>query len=159
MYRKLWFPWLIFLVLLTACTPPEIEPPTPGEGDPDATAIPSGNEMPPLNPYSPAKGDESMRRGDAYIDSMAILVEESFPPQYQLQINGSLPTPCHGLRVVVDEPTMDSEINVQVYSLFDPGRVCAQVLEPFEASVPLGSYVRGSYAVFVNGEKVGEIIP
>ena len=37
--------------------------------------------------------------------------------------------------------------------------VCTQVLEPFEASVSLGTYTGGNYSVWVNGEKVGDIQP
>lgn len=160
MRLKIWFSLLISLVLFAACAPVvETEPPTPVTGDPNATAMPQGSEIPPLNPYAPGKGDESMSRGEVYIDSLSILVLESFPPQYQLQVQGYLPTPCHQLRAIVDEPTIDSEIHVQVYSVVDPNMACIQVLEPFEVNIPLGSYVRGSYTVFVNGEEVGKITP
>jgi hypothetical protein len=60
---------------------------------------------------------------------------------------------------VVDIPTADSKIQVQLYSVFDPEKVCDQALEPLEASIPLGSYVRGSYTVVVNGQEVGKITP
>ena len=114
MRLKIWFPLLISLLLFAACTPAvEDEPPAPMTGDPNATTIPQRREVPLLNPYAPGKGDESMIRGEVYIDSMSILVLESFPAQYQLQIKGTLPTPCHQLRAIVDEPTIDSEIHVQ----------------------------------------------
>jgi hypothetical protein len=70
---------------------------------------------------------------------------------------GSLPTPCHQLRVVIDEPDDQNQIQVQIYSLVDPNTVCIQVLETFDATIPLGSYASGSYTLFVNGEKVGDI--
>jgi hypothetical protein len=34
---------------------------------------------------------------------------------------------------------------------------CIQALEPFEVSIPLGSYTTGSFSVWLNGERVGEI--
>lgn len=159
MHPKRWFPLIVLLLLVSACVPVETEPPEPGIGDPNATAVPSGSEMPPWNTYGPAKGDESKTRGNVLIDSQEILILESFPPQYVLQVQGALPTPCHELRVVVDAPTADSRINVQFYSVVDPDMACTQVLEPFDVAIPLGSFVRGTYTVFLNEQEVGEITP
>jgi len=98
-----------------------------------------------------------MQRGEVFIDTQEILILESFPLQFQLQVTGSLPTPCHELRAVVEEPDDQNQIRVDMYSLVDPDTVCAQVLEPFDVSLSLGSYPSGTYSVFVNGEKIGEI--
>jgi hypothetical protein len=163
MSHKVYFPLTVFILLLTACAgqpaPVETEPPSPLPDDPNATALPPGSEEPHVNPYAPAKGDEAMQRGEVFIDSQEILVLESFPLQFRLHVIGSLPTPCHELRAVVDEPDEQNRILVQIYSLIDPDMVCTQVLEPFDTSLSLGSYASGSYTVFVNGEEVGEITP
>lgn len=159
MDHKIWFFLIACLFLCAACAPVEGEPSTPKPEDPNATAPPAGSPLPPLNSYAPAKGDESLTRADVYIDSLEILVQESFPLQYQLQVKGSLPTPCHSLRAVVDEPNKQSEIHVQLYSLVEPDYICTQVLEPFEAVIPIGSYVRGTFTIIVNGSEVGQIIP
>jgi hypothetical protein len=111
----------------------------------------------PINSYAPGKGDESLQRGPVYIDSTDTLTLESFPLQFQLNVKGSLPTPCHQLRVVIDPPNEQNEIHVSLYSLVDPNTVCTQVLKPFEANIPLSSFPSGKYSVFVNDEKVGEI--
>ena len=154
---------LIAFLLLTACAGPTTEaaPPTPGADYPNPTSYPppSGGEEPPPNPYAPGKGDESKLRGEVYIDSQEIQILESFPPQFRLHVLGSLPTPCHGLRAVVAEPDAQSQIHVELYSLVDPTVNCIQVLEPFDASIPLGSFSSGAYIVFVNGVQVGEIKP
>jgi hypothetical protein len=100
-----------------------------------------------------------MTRGEVFIDSQEIQVVEGVPPQYQLVVTGSLPTPCHELRVVIDVPDEQNRIDVQIYSLVDPDTICIQVLEPIEATIPLGSYPSGSYTVWVNGEAAGEITP
>jgi hypothetical protein len=101
-----------------------------------------------------------LQRGEAFIEAAEILILESFPPQFRLQVIGALPTPCHSLRAVVEEPDEQNEIHVEIYSLVDPEVVCAQVLEPFEASIPLGRDLQGaSYTVFINGQQVGEITP
>jgi hypothetical protein len=127
--------------------------------NPTSYPPPSGGEDPSPDPYAPRPGDEAKQRGEVYIDSHDILILESFPPQFRLQVTGSLPTPCHELRAVVDEPDEQNQIHVEMYSLVDPAITCAQVLEPFEASISLGSFESGSYTVFVNGEQVGEINP
>ena len=98
-----------------------------------------------------------MQRGVVFIDSTDILTLESFPLQFQLHVKGSLPTPCHQLRLVVDEPDVQKQVKVSIYSLVDPNTVCAQVLEPFEVNIPLGSFPSGTYAILVNDEKVGEV--
>jgi hypothetical protein len=94
-----------------------------------------------------------------FIDSQDILVMESFPPQYKLSLSGSLPTPCHQLRVKVSEPDAQNRIVVEAYSLVDPEEVCIQVLEPFEANVPLGSFASGEYTVLLNNQEIGQLKP
>jgi hypothetical protein len=152
MYSKLCFPLLAFVLVLNACT-------AWVGSSPPATAKPDQSEVPSQDSYTPAKGDEAMKRGNVKIDSLAILSSDSFPPQYQLDVKGSLPGSCHILRAVVDEPNMESEIRIQIYSVYDPKKICTQGASPFDARLALGSYVRGSYTVFVNDNRVGEITP
>jgi hypothetical protein len=109
--------------------------------------------------WEPKPGDESMVRGQAFVEKTDILTLESFPPQFMLSLAGSLPTPCHELRVKVYEPNDNSEILVEVYSVVDPTAICAQVLVAFEQNIPLGSYPSGEYTVLVNGEPAGVIQP
>ncbi len=147
---------LIF-VFLAGCVPVAISV-TPTE-NPDAVVVsPPGNEEPvPAGPgYGPQPGDEKLERGNVFPNSMELLTLESYPPQFVLALSGSLPTPCHNLRVAVAEP-VDGKINVDVYSLVDPNMMCAQVLEEFQVNVPLGSPPAGKYEVLVNGVKAGEI--
>ncbi|HJS20203.1 MAG TPA: hypothetical protein VJ785_15760 [Anaerolineales bacterium] len=159
MINRVWLLLMVLLLLMSACAPLEADAPTPVANDPDATAQSPGGEEPPINPYAPAEGDEALTRDEAFIDSQDILILESFPPQYQLHVTGSLPTPCHHLRAVVEEPNEQNQIQVEIYSVVDPNRVCTQVLSPFEVSLPLGSYSSGSYTVILNGEEMGEITP
>src|SRR5919108_409153 len=122
---------LLVLLLLTACNGQSMnqaEPPTPMPQDPNAASAA------PPNPYAPVRGDEALQRGEVHIASQEILILESFPPQFRLHVTGSLPTPCHQLRAVVNEPDEQNQIHVEIYSLVDPNTVCIQVLEPFEAS-------------------------
>lgn len=156
--------------MLAACASPAQQggpaasPPTPTPEPPPMTSLPDepvsstpGDNPPPQTPpYAPAPGDAQLQRANAFVDSAQIVVAESFPPQFFLRLAGSLPTPCHALRVAVSPPAAN-RVDVDVYSLTDPDAVCAQVLEPFDASIRLGTFPAGKYEVWVNGQPMGEI--
>jgi len=59
--------------------------------------------------------------------------------------------------VAVQPPDEENQINIEVYSVADPSRMCTQVLEPFLAEVPLENLEGGQYTVMVNGEQAGEV--
>ena len=98
-------------------------------------------------------------RGPVFIEEAVLIVKESFPVQVELNLRGSLPTPCASLRWSAAAPDAQGRINVEAYSVQDPNFACIQVLEAFEESLPLGSYSEGSYSVWLNGELVGEFQP
>jgi hypothetical protein len=111
----------------------------------------------PSRPYDPQPGDEKLSRGEVFIDSASIAMLESYPPQFIVDLSGSLPTPCHQLRALVSAPDASQVIAVEVYSLADPNAICAQVLQPFTVSISIPTPVQGKYSVTVNGKMVGEI--
>ena len=108
------------------------------------------------NPFAPKPGDETLTRADAFIHESSLVIRESFPPQVSLMFRGDLPTPCHELRATLNSPDADNRIIVEAYSVVDPDVVCAQVLQPFEESLALGTYPGGHYTVWINGEMAGE---
>ena len=136
-------------------------PPTSAYPGPDEPINPPAATKPHPNPgYAPQPGDDQLNRGSVFVDESGILTMESYPSQFVLHLIGNLPTPCHQLRAVVSEPDKTGRINVELYSLSDPNALCTQVLAPFEATIPLGSYTEGSYPVTINGDQlVGEINP
>lgn len=173
---------LMAMVLLAACANPTVVPqePTPGSpaeepGLPPATgptpeptspddpvvspADPQVPVTPEPQPWQPVPGDKDLKQGNVFIEGHDILVLEKFPPEFLLNLNGNLPTPCHELRVEVSEPDEEDRIHVMVYSLVDPGQICTQVLKPFDVSVSLGTFSSGKYAVWMNGEEIGEVAP
>lgn len=136
------------LVLLAACSARPSDTPAPGG---------SGDPTPPAeNPYLPQPGDEALVRGNVYLDSVDLLILESYPVQIMLVLRGNVPDPCHQLRLVVGQPDEQNRIEVEAYSLGDPTKICIQVLAPFEVNLNLGSFPAGNYTVWVNGEQVGE---
>jgi hypothetical protein len=119
-----------------------------------ACAVAGGSES-PVDP-EPVAGTapDGWSRGQAFASTTEVFILESFPIQVRLAVEGELPTPCH---VPVWEVVDDGEtIAVVLESAADPDQMCAQVVEPFEASIDLGSFSQGSRTVTLNGETVGE---
>lgn len=171
--------FVILGLLLTGCSPAIVtdapfEEPSTGENPSQGAYPPANNEAPPDSvatspPYPlpgepvkpdwlPAPEDKGLEKGEVFIDEAGLLVLESYPPQFKLSIRGSLPTPCHNLRVHLAEPDAQKRILVQVYSVVDPRMMCTQMLKEFEASIPIPTPTSGEkYTVWLNGEQVGEI--
>ncbi len=159
MHPRRWLLLVLLIFFLAACSHGESGSPIPITGDSATATLVQGNETPAFNSNSPNPGDDALTRADVHIQSLTILTKEGFPPAYLLKIIGSLPTPCHQLRTDVGLPTLDNRIHVQVYSVVDLKRVCPQVVQPYQTTVSLGSYVRGTYIVLVNDQIVGQITP
>lgn len=133
----------------------------PGDADLPAPTLPPTD--PGLPPGDQVPGDKQPARydkvpdnaGQVLIDSADLLIMESFPIQVSLAIEGTLPTPCHGLGWVdIDD---GSTISVTLFSI-EPGPAvtCIAVTEPFALSIPLGSFAEEDRTVVVNGEVAGE---
>jgi len=76
--------------------------------------------------------------------------------QVKLHLVGSLPNPCYKLRVNPAQANAEGRIDVEVYSLAEPGKACTDVLQPFDVQIPLGSFESGHYSVYINDELLGE---
>jgi len=145
--KKIFAILLVMTILLSACAPSTDEPVSSDSSNPNSTGS---------NGYAPQDSDSSMIRSEAYIDSSGLLILESYPLQFMLNIKGSLPTPCNALRILVNPPDAENKIYVDVYSVINPDQVCVQVLSPFEVNVSLGSFATGHYILFVNRSQVAE---
>jgi hypothetical protein len=148
---------LLSLLLLAACEVPEFSGGAPAT--PPAPSTSSSSPAPSGNPYDPQPGDNLLQRGDFYLDEQgtSIIVMESFPLQFMLNLKGSLPTPCNEARIVVHPPDAANKIVVEAYTVIDPNEMCIQVIEEFEANIRLGSFPQGHYTVWVNETMIGEI--
>lgn len=139
----------------------EVEPyPEPSEPKED---VPEelDNPLPVLpaqdHEYAPKPGDATLEKGIVYIEYTEILLLESYPVQVNLLLSGNLPNPCHKLRVIAYPADDQNRIDVEVYSVFKSGEMCTQVLDPFEATIPLGAYTEGVYSVWLDREEIGTI--
>lgn len=153
MLRKTAILFILLALALSACagTTPQPAEPTEDPSTPVSSTGPPAGEEPQEQPYAPQGGDAALARGNAFVDNAELLVLESFPVQYRARITGSLPTPCHLLRVDAGEPTADNVIPLEVYSVVDPEQICVQVLEPFDVTVDLGTLPEANYLLDVQG--------
>ncbi|MBM3122288.1 MAG: hypothetical protein FJZ97_08900 [Chloroflexi bacterium] len=87
-----------------------------------------------------------------------VLLAESFPVQARLEVTGELPNPCGTLGWVVAPGDDQGRIQVFLYVDTPTDAVCVQVVTPYAASIPLETFERGSYAVFVNGTQVADLV-
>jgi len=110
------------------------------------------------NPYTPSDTDVKWVRGKAYIDKAgsSLTVTNENLTQATLHLVGNLPNPCYQLRVEIKKPDDKNRIEIQVYAVADPDKVCAEVLQPFDVQVPLGEFASAKYSVYVNDELFGE---
>jgi len=133
---------------------PVVIDPYPGVVDDNNQRDPS--DVLTLRDISALPADKNLQTGPVYIDYAEVTMKETDPVQVELMISGNLPTPCHQLRVITSKPDADGHIQIQAYSVSDPGKMCTQVLKPFEAEVPLGDYTEGNFTYSVNDEFVGK---
>ena len=174
------FPFTILLLLallstfVTSCATSNAKPSYPNSypsGD-DSGSYPSDAENPgkpvqiflppaesadPDNPYAPLPIDKDLLTDKVYIQSSEVPLLVNFPPEFGLALHGSLPTPCHFLRVKINPPDEKNNIYIEVYSVTNPEVVCAQTLQSFDANIPLKNLIPGHYLIWVNGEKISEI--
>lgn len=148
---------LIFAALLLtlgACAPSGDAPVDQDTSYPNPS-YPNPSDPPP-HEFAPKPSDAGLLRGEVYLDSTDLLTLESHPLQFMLALNGSLPTPCHQLRVEVSPPDGANRINLEVYSVVKPDEICVQMLQSFEANIPLDSFPEGTYTLWVNGDQAAE---
>ncbi len=140
-FRKILL-FALALALLTACGPKATKTPV-FQGD---------------NPYAPQAGDSDLMYGDITIDSSAVFLAKSQPPQLMVQFAYFQPTPCYQLRVEISAPNADNHINLKAYAVAEKDKPCAlmALATPLQASLNLGSFLGGHYFVLLNGNQIGE---
>ena len=100
--------------------------------------------------------DPGLTRATAPIESVEVLVLESFPPQYVVMVVSGLPNACFsfaGYHVNRDGTTI--RVDVLNWKPTDPELACAQIFRTVETRIPLGSDFESgqTYSVPVNGSK------
>ncbi|MBP6016843.1 MAG: hypothetical protein KA586_08995 [Candidatus Promineofilum sp.] len=91
-------------------------------------------------------------RGQAVVDSIDVLILESFPVQVNVVAHGNLPDSCTQIDEIITQ-NADDTFRVAVTTLRQPALACTQALVPFEQSISLDvvGLPAGTYMVNVNG--------
>ncbi|MCP4418610.1 MAG: hypothetical protein GY805_18475 [Chloroflexi bacterium] len=89
---------------------------------------------------------------NAAVDSIEILILESFPVQVNVRARGDLPDGCTAIDAV-DTNRNDTDFNITITTLRQTGDTCSEALVPFEETITLDvlNLTAGTYAVNVNG--------
>jgi hypothetical protein len=122
------------------------------------TVLVNGEELGQLDTdYAPRTGDVKLARGEVSLDFSAseLVTTGTQPKEAAIVLSGYLADPCHQLRVAISPPNTQQEINLEVYSVFDPTMMCIMVIKPFDISIVLGTFSAGHFSVLVNGQLIG----
>ncbi len=130
---------LLLLVGLAAC----------GGEEPEATAT-SVADSPTAVPTEPTS--DTPVQQEANVDSIEILILESFPVQVNVRARGDLPDGCTTIDSV-DTVQQGTTFNITITTLRETGELCTEALVPFEETISLDvlGLSAGTYAVNANG--------
>jgi hypothetical protein len=113
-----------------------------------SSAYPAPGELPPSEPAMLAP----------FMESAALLMTKTDPPQPLLRVTGDLPTGCYSLRHKVAPPDANGRINVSLAVVPPaPGVNCTDVTQAVTLDIPLEDLTAGLYQVYLNGVKVGSL--
>ena len=137
MKKILLFIFLLLLGALAACG---------GNEDPDANA-----DSTPTLSATPSATDAPVQQ-EATVDSIEILILESFPVQVNVRARGDLPDGCTSIDSVETSKT-GTRFDINITTLRQSGELCTEALVPFEETVSLDvlGLSAGTYDVSVNG--------
>jgi pimeloyl-ACP methyl ester carboxylesterase len=144
MKRKLLLSVLVLTLLLTSCGRPTASP-TPTEVVPQPTAT--------IEPTpEPTTVEGGVITKEAMVESIEILLLESFPIQVHVVARGNLPDSCTEISEITEERD-ENTFRVIITTSRPADAMCAQVLVPFEEVIALDvvGLPAGVYTVNVNG--------
>lgn len=127
--RRLTIALLVVSLFLTACGAP-----TPK----------AGGDTPPDQPATP---------GELYVESVDILIMESFPVQISVLVKGQLPNVCTEIDQIRQGDDLENNAFwIEITTVSSTDDACIEILAPFEESIPLDVYglPAGTYTVTVN---------
>jgi hypothetical protein len=135
---------------VTSTTSTTLSPDAPVDSGGDQPIVEPGPVGSIPEPRPPIDGSVS---DEVSITGADLLIMESYPIQVSLQVDGEKPTPCHEIFWTVEDS--GEKIEITMISQVNSDQSCAQVIETFMISVPLGSWADESRDVYLNGELVG----
>lgn len=109
-------------------------------------------ESTPTSAPTVAAGSNQPSRGQAQVESVDVLIMESFPVQVSVVARGELPDVCTRIDEIISQQSGDT-FRIAITTFRQPDEMCAQVTAPFEQAVSLdvAGLPAGTYNVSVNG--------
>ena len=149
---------LVPLLGLAACTsrPDDPAAPGPSPGEAPAAEGAAAPSVPPTDPTGAAEpggtAEEAAAPTLVRVDRIVVAVLKSFPVQIHANLSGHLSDAC----VEVGEPEVRREgstFTIVLPASRPPGRMCAQVLVPFQRAVrvPVRDLPKGEYGIRSHG--------
>ena len=128
------------------------QPPAPTATPPSSAAGGGIQLAEPLRTPTPAAGRQTVL---APIDGMDILVRESFPPGYTVNIQAGLPSGC-AQKAGFDHWIDGNTVHIRVWNSMPSGAVaCTQIYGMYEVNVDIGTGLQSGrqYTVEVNEQR------
>ena len=100
--------------------------------------------------FPPPPTPEPWMRSYATIESVDVLVLESYPMQLHLHVTGTYAEGCVG-ELIIDQWRERNRVVVEMYQLTNPQIMCPAILRTFDMIIPLeGGFESGWYVIHVN---------
>ncbi|MEJ2011220.1 MAG: hypothetical protein P8X64_03225 [Anaerolineales bacterium] len=109
-----------------------------------------------IEPTPTIPSDGEVLHGKATVEEVDIVFMESFPLQVRVTAKGYLADSCTTIdEVIVNR--VERTFTVEITTARPAHAMCAQIVQPFEKSIPLDVYglPAGDYSVDVNGVTAG----
>ena len=142
---------VVGLLALAACSSdvgmgPSTPVPTTDPG------LPTGSDTPTAGAQPTPTIAGNVVTGEAVVETVELLMLESFPVQVHAVARGNLPDACTTVGSVEQSRT-DNTFTVKIGTVRPADMACAEVLTPFEQNIPLDVHglKAGTYTVNVNG--------
>ncbi len=145
--KRMLFAVTFSLLVMAACASapddsnPTVDPNSPVSSD---DPVPPAEELPPI--------EGPVIRGEAVVESIQILMLESFPLQVHVAAQGYVPDGCTRVDQI-SQKRDGNTFNVTITTVRPEDMECTEAEVPFQENIPLDVYglPAGTYTVDVNG--------
>lgn len=146
-HRVLLLVWSVLALWVAACGSPLDSTPDPNEPVTSETPVPT-----PAAATKPPSG--GVITGEAVVESIEVLILESFPVQVHVVAKGYLADGCTEIGTITSEQKDDLFL-ISITTVRPADKMCTEAIVPFEEVIPLDVYglAAGTYTVDVNGVK------
>jgi hypothetical protein len=143
--------FLLLFLLTNACAAQPTQVPIPTAGAPYVIKQEE-------NPYEPRMYDLTMKQDGVILTSTNLSERYDLTPiRAELHVQGSMPSVCSELRIKVNPPDNQYQINIDIYGVTNQKLNCENVFQRFDTTILLGVYSPGQFTILVNDNIVGSL--